>query len=63
MKLFFLGGISKKKFWRPLAPISFDDQAAHTGNASAAVPSARVPSPERKGRDDRKKNPGRKNIV
>ena len=61
---FFLGGISKKEILAAFgAHIFFDDQAAHTGSVSAAVPSARVPSPERKGRDDRKKNPGRKNIV
>lgn len=61
---FFLGGISKKEILAAFgAHIFFDDQAAHTGNASAAVPSARVPSPERKGRDDRKKNPDRQNIV
>ena len=61
---FFLGGISKKEILAAFgAHIFFDDQAAHTGNASAAVPSARVPSPERKGRNDRKKNPDRQNIV
>lgn len=41
---FFLGGISKKEILAAFgAHIFFDDQAVHTGNAAAVVPSARVP--------------------